>query len=248
MYMRRALILLALFALVGQVVALAPRSVSITVFLTPSGVANVREDYLFIFSTPQDRNEFIRIAKIAGDSFPVWSSYIPEVTYYVGTDLKDVQGLNLYWVDLGDTAARLVVSYSVPAAFPKRDLPTAREYIINSFRFPLSAGAMHIPAGYTITVYLPQNAKILDYAPKLSGKVGNPVVWKGPLSVGSMYIVYSIPKPAAAPSLISLLSGTPYSLYVLGLLVLLAVLLILRWNRIKKSIERYVSENTHFGE
>ncbi len=216
--------------------------------MDPSGIASVREDYLFIFNSPADRNEFMRIAGIAGDSFQVWSSYIPEITYHIGSDFKKLRSLNLYWVDLGGSAARLVISYTTPAAFVRKDLPTAREFIMNSFRFPTSAGAMHVPSGYTITVYLPQNAKILEYEPKLSGVVSNPIVWKGPLAVGSMYVVYSIPKPAVAPSLVSFLSGTPYSVYVVGFLVLLAVLLFIRWDRIRKAIEHYVSENTHFEE
>jgi hypothetical protein len=222
--------------------------VSITAFVGPSGVASVREDFLFIFNSPSERNQFLNVARIAGDSFAVWSTYIPQITYYIGLDFNKLQGLNLYWVDLGDSAARLVVSYSVPAAFVKKDLPTAKEYIMRSFRFPTSAGAMHIPKGYTVTVYLPQNAKIIDYAPKLSGTATNPIVWKGPLSVGSMYIIYSIPKPAGAPSIVSFLSGTPYSVYVLGFLVIVAIILLLRWDRIRRAIERYVSENTQFEE
>jgi len=246
--MRRAVFLIAVVSIISSALALAPSSASITAFVDPSGVASVREDYLFIFHNSADRNEFLHIASIAGDSFQVWSSYIPQITYHIGSDFKKLRSLNLYWVDLGGSAARLVVSYTTPAAFVRRELPTATEFIMNNFRFPTSAGAMHVPPGYTITVYLPSNAKIIDYEPKLSGEVRNPIVWKGPLAVGSMYVIYTIPKPAAAPSLVSFLSGTPYSVYVVGFLVVLAVLLFIRWDHIKRAIEKYVSENTHFEE
>jgi hypothetical protein len=249
--MRKVLLAFAALLVLSLAHAISPNSASITVVVGPDGVASVREEYLFLFKSAEDYNQFYSIARLAGDSFQIWSSYVPDVTYHVGNDFTKLSGINIYWVDLGRSAARLVVSYSVHAAFEKDETPTSKVFIISAFRFPTSAGAMHVPEGYTITVYLPQNAKILEYEPNIadhSSASDNVVVWRGPLSVGSMYIVYSVPKPAFAPSLLSILAGTPYSIYIVAFLVLLVVIIFWRWERIKKAIERYVSDNTRFEE
>ncbi|HIP74330.1 MAG TPA: hypothetical protein EYH14_01630 [Euryarchaeota archaeon] len=243
-------LLFAFSVLVPFACALAPSSTTVTVVVGPDGVANVREDYVFFFKDANEFNAFKSLAGLLGNSFQLWIANVEGVDFHVGRDYRDLSDISLYWGEIGPNAAKLTVRYSVRAAVPSKETPTEVIYVINAFRIPRQSGAYVIPQGMSIVLVLPQQAKILSYEPEVeeSRRGKNMIMWEGPITTNKIYVRYSLPKPALAPSLFELLLNTSYSVYISIFFVALAVVLFLKRDRIRSFIQGYVEENSQFEE
>ncbi len=240
--------LLAMFLVLPLAFAISPSSTTVTAVVGPDGVASVREEYVFFFSDANEMNSFLSVAEQTGNSYQIWIAKFPGVDFHFGKTYEDLSNIKLYWVKLSANAVKLTVQYSVRVAFPVSESATSKTFILNRFHLPRQAGSFVIPEGTSIVVVLPQNAQILSYAPAVDAahRAPNMISWEGPITTNDIYIRYSVPKPAGAPSIAALVSGTSASFYISAVLIATALLILARRERIKKWIKGYVEENSEF--
>ena len=225
-----------------------PSSTTVTAIVGPDGVANVREEYLFVFHDANEMNTFLTMADQMGNSYQLWIAQIPALQFHFGRDYADLSNITLYWGVVGPNVVKLTVTYSTKVAALAKETSTDWEYIVNRFNLPRQGGAYVIPEGTSIVVILPQRAHIISYAPAVdeAHRSPNMITWEGPITTNNIYIRYAIPKPAGAPSIVELLSSTSYNVYISIAFVLLAAIIFLRRGRIREWVQRYVDENSEF--
>lgn len=245
----------AFFALVAQPAAAAaqlkPSSVTITAVVNGNGVADVREDYLFILRDQNELNAFESLVQTAGYSFQLWIASVPGVDFHLGRSYSELSNVVLYTQKVSNNVYRLTVRYVVPVAVLVGEKPTELVYLLNRFHFPRGPGGTYeLPAGYSVEIVLPSNAKILSYAPQTESALRstNIVSWEGPMSTNQWFIKYAIPRPVAAPSLVSFLTRPGYGFYFGAVMVILALALFWKREYFKQMIKRYVEENSAFEE
>lgn len=230
--------------------AFTPSSVTVTAVVSPDGVADVREEYVFVFNDASEMNAFQSFAERLGNSFQLWIANVPGVDFHIGKDYRDLSNISLYWGEIGPNIAKLTIRYTVAAAVLSEETPTEKVYVINAFHIPRQSGGYVIPEGTSIVLVLPQRANILSYEPEVdeSRRGANMITWEGPITTNKIYVRYSIPKPAVAPSLFEFLSQASYNVYISVFFVVLAILIFLKRDKIRELIQGYVEENSQFEE
>ena len=228
--------------------SISPSSATITAVVGPDGVANVREEYLFVFHDANEMNTFLEMADQMGNSYQLWIARIPELQHHFGKAYADLSNITLYWGEVGPNVVKLTVRYSTKIAALASETSTEWEYMINRFNLPRQGGAFVIPEGVSVVVILPQRARIISYAPALdeAHRAPNILTWEGPITTNDIYVRYAIPKPAGAPSIVELLSSTSYNIYISIIFVVLAAIIFLRREEISQRIQGYVEENSEF--
>ncbi len=228
--------------------SVSPSSATITAVVGPSGVADVREEYLFVFNDVNEMNEFMALAEQAGNSYQLWIAKIPELRHHFGKKYSDLSKITIYWGKVAPNAVKMTVKYTVQAAVLSKETATEWEYIMNRFNLQRQGSAFVIPEGTSIVVILPQSARVISFTPPVesSSRSPNIITWEGPITTNDIYIRYSIPKPAGAPSIVELLTSTSYSIYISLLFAVLAVVIFLRRDKITRWIQTYVERNSEF--
>ena len=240
-------ILLLLFLLPLAYAAITPTSVYIEVFLNKEGFASVKERYVILFHDKNELNTFENLAKKLGDNFFLWRSSVEGLTYHLGKAYTELRDITLSTRIVPPSLGYVILTYGVQAADKIKDTPTYTEWIVQHFNFPEESGAKKIPDGYTLTIVLPPNAKLISYAPE--GEVrGNVITWEGPLTTNDLFVRYLVPKPPKAPSLVELFTSLSFSSYFAIAVLVVAVIVLVKRKTLAKKIEEYVVSNSEFGE
>lgn len=210
----------------------------------------MREEYFFIFHDSSEMNAFVNLASKMGNSYQLWIAGVDGVDFHLGREYTDLSNISLYWGIVGPNVVKLTVRYKVKAASLSAETATSWEYILNRFHLPRQSGAYIIPEGMSLVVVLPQRSRIISYAPAVdeAHRAENMITWEGPITTNDIYVRYEIPKPAGIPSIVEILFSASTNIYISVILLIVAALIFVRREKIKKWVQGYVEGNSEFEE
>ncbi len=218
---------------------LKPVSVNITVQLDKNSPVKGIETYYFPLSAEEN---LLNLSRDLGSRYILWKSYIDGLIVH-GCREKDAKDVTIVLKKEKGTPV-ILLTYQCPPPRKVGEDFFSETFTYDAFRFPVVGGLMQVPDGYTLVAELPPKSKVISVVPTPS-KVGEEVVWRGPLSSAAQFsVTYRVPKVYTAPSIAHWLtielSDPRISLSLLALLIILYA----AKDKIKKRVVQWVSSTT----